>query len=149
MVKTFTDDQRQDGGFSSVNDFFPLDAEHDVKQKRHRRQKSRAALAGLHNDDLPPPPTSKTKDTRQRSKKARRKNQLTPEEQSKKARISDAEKKRAAAVAPPKPRKFTLTDYSKDDKLKKAMEDWDAMTKEDRPSKASFARARGIKERSF
>ena len=86
----------------------------------------------MRDNELLPPASKKEsiKDTRQRSKAAQKSMNVTPKEQANPKSIVDTETKRAAATDPPKNHILTRINQSNDQKMQKAMADWDAQPRE-------------------
>ena len=134
-----------------MKSFFPVDLEHKKKQKWDRHNKVRVKKFQLQDNELVPPASEREsiKDTRQRSKSARKSMNVTPEDQENLKNIVDIERKRAASKDPPKNQILTRINNSNDQKMKKAVADWDAHPRERRPSEALFAKEMGINTRNF
>ena len=134
-----------------MKSFFPVDLEHKKKQKRDRRNKVYVTKIKLRDNELLPPASKKEsiKDTRQRSKAAQKSMNVTPEEQANLKNVLDTERKRAASKDPPKNQILTRINHSNDQKMQKAVADWDAHPREGSPSKSLFAKEMGINTQTF
>lgn len=136
-----------------MDSFFDRDHDRIKRNQREKRLKVRAARAALQATNKHPPPGEK-KDKRLRSKAARAAAKLwsRPEELAREAEAASIAKagKRNISKGQDQSRPAgKRTNYSTDNKMSEAVEEWFSLPPEQRKSKAKFARDRGLGTQSF